>query len=146
MNEILSDVELKEIFFRTFGYQGTMNFTIYPTAWLRDLTLLDFGEDVYMGDGILLGTNQVNQDQEFIYTCTTSDTRTTGCGSVAQATWFEVDIPAGTDAFIEVEQLSGTRDLTVAAYSGGSCFIQLVVPKGGFPTILYIFRIPQGVR
>ncbi len=66
MNEILSEPELKELFFRTFGYTGNLNFTIYPSAWLRDLPLLDIGENAYLGDGILLGTNQVSRDQKHI--------------------------------------------------------------------------------
>ena len=70
MNCILSDAELKASFFRTFGYNGSLNFTIYPTAWLRDLPLLDIGENAYLADGILLGTNQVTPDQEWICTGT----------------------------------------------------------------------------
>ena len=30
--------------FRIFGYRGSMDFTIYPDTWIRDLPLLDFGE------------------------------------------------------------------------------------------------------
>ena len=63
---VFSDPALKESFFRTFGYTGQMNFTIYPSCWLRDIPLLDFGEGVYMGDGIVLGTNQVSVDQKII--------------------------------------------------------------------------------
>ena len=70
MNCILSDEALKERFFRTFGYNGFLNFTIYPTAWLRDLPLLDIGENAYLADGILLGTNQVTPDQQWICTGT----------------------------------------------------------------------------
>lgn len=66
MNIILTHSSLKELFFRTFGYKGKLNFTIYPALWLRDLAVLDFGDDVYMGDGILLGTNQVSPDQKSI--------------------------------------------------------------------------------
>lgn len=66
MNTILMDAELKELFFRTFGYRGNVNFTIYPNAWLRDLPLLDIGKNTYLADGILLGTNQVSTDQQFI--------------------------------------------------------------------------------
>lgn len=66
MNEILSDEEFKTLFFRTFGYEGNLQFTMYPNAWLRDLPLLNIGSDVYFGDGILLGTNQVSPDQRVI--------------------------------------------------------------------------------
>ena len=63
---VFSDGTLKESFFRTFGYTGQMDFTIYPSCWLRDIPLLDFGKGVYMGDGIVLGTNQVSVDQKSI--------------------------------------------------------------------------------
>ncbi len=64
LNVIFTDQELKTKFFRTFGYQGKVNFTIYPKCWLRDLPLLDIGDNVYLGDNILLGTNQVTPDQK----------------------------------------------------------------------------------
>lgn len=63
MNLILSSPALKERFFRTFGYRGALDFTIYPNAWLRDLPLLDIGSGAYLADGIVLGTNQVATDQ-----------------------------------------------------------------------------------
>ncbi|OJJ16060.1 hypothetical protein BKI52_35410 [marine bacterium AO1-C] len=66
LNIIFSDVKLKLLFFRTFGYKGKTNFTIYPNAWLRDFPMLDIGENVYLGDGILLGTNQVSVNQKFL--------------------------------------------------------------------------------
>jgi UDP-3-O-[3-hydroxymyristoyl] glucosamine N-acyltransferase len=64
LNVVFGEQELKEKFFRAFGYAGTVNFTIYPKCWLRDLPLLDIGENVYLGDNILLGTNQVTPDQK----------------------------------------------------------------------------------
>ncbi len=66
MNLILTDPALKMSFFRCFGYKGQMEFTIYPNAWIRDLPLLDIGKGAYLGDGIVLGTNQVSIDQKFI--------------------------------------------------------------------------------
>ena len=66
MNDILSDWYLKQLFFRTFGYKGSLDFTIYPNAWLRDLPLLDIGEGCYLADNILLGTNMVSHNQKFI--------------------------------------------------------------------------------
>lgn len=66
LNEIFSDASLKEHFFRTFGYQGALDFTIYPNCWLRDLPLLDIGSGTYLADGILLGTNQVSTDQKVL--------------------------------------------------------------------------------
>lgn len=64
LNVIFGDQAMKEKFFRAFGYRGKVNFTIYPKCWLRDLPLLDIGENVYLGDNILLGTNQVSPDQK----------------------------------------------------------------------------------
>ena len=66
LNEIFSDSELKEKFFRTFGYKGALDFTIYPNCWLRDLPMLDIGSGSYLADGILLGTNQVSTDQKVL--------------------------------------------------------------------------------
>ena len=64
-NEVLWDPELKERFFRVFGYRGNLDFTLYPDAWIRDLALPGFeiGKRVYLADGIVLGTNQVSPDQ-----------------------------------------------------------------------------------
>jgi NDP-sugar pyrophosphorylase family protein len=64
LNVVFGEQELKEKFFRAFGYNGKVKFTIYPKCWLRDLPLLDIGENVYLGDNILLGTNQVTPDQK----------------------------------------------------------------------------------
>lgn len=64
--EILATPDLKLLFFRTFGYKGSMNFTLYPDCWIKDLPLLEFGEKAYLADGVVLGTNQVSHDQEFI--------------------------------------------------------------------------------
>lgn len=66
LNILFSDLELKTKFFRTFGYRGQMDFTIYPNCWLRDLPMLDIGEGTYLADGILLGTNQVSIDQKVL--------------------------------------------------------------------------------
>ncbi|NNF36229.1 MAG: hypothetical protein HKN68_19150 [Saprospiraceae bacterium] len=66
LNVVFGDQELKEKFFRAFGYKGKVNFTIYPKCWLRDLPLLDIGENVYLGDNILLGSNQVSPDQKHL--------------------------------------------------------------------------------
>jgi len=67
-NEVLMDAHLKEQFFRTFGYKGNLEFTIYPKSWIRDLALegLSFGKNVYLADGIVLGTNQVSPSQKKI--------------------------------------------------------------------------------
>ena len=66
LNAIFLNAELKARFFRLFGYQGNLEFTIYPDCWIRDLTLLDIGRNVYLGDGICLGTNRISPDQSKI--------------------------------------------------------------------------------
>jgi len=63
---VFAEAELKTLFFRTFGYKGQTEFTVYPNAWLRDLPLLDLGQRCYLGDGIILGTNQVAVDQQYL--------------------------------------------------------------------------------
>ncbi len=70
LNFIFSDAETKFLFFRTFGYKGSIDFTIYPKCWLRDLPLLNIGKGTYLADGILFGTNQVTPDQQWICTGT----------------------------------------------------------------------------
>ena len=64
MNQIFSNQGLKSLFFQTFGYEKNVNFTIYPNTWLRDLPLLDIGENVYLGDHLILGTNRITPDQK----------------------------------------------------------------------------------
>lgn len=63
---VLSLPWLKTLFFRSFGYRGSTEFTIYPSCWIRDLPLLDIGERAYLADGIVLGSNQVSVDQQWI--------------------------------------------------------------------------------
>lgn len=48
---------LRRITFRLFGYQGQLNFTIYPDSWIRDLPLLDIGAGAYIANRATLGTN-----------------------------------------------------------------------------------------
>ena len=69
LNEVLWDPTLKEQFCRVFGYRGNLDFTIYPSAWIRDLALADYhiGKNVYLADGIVLGTNQVSPDQSKLH-------------------------------------------------------------------------------
>lgn len=66
LDAVLSVPWLKELFLRSFGYRGSTDFTIYPDCWIRDLPLLDIGERAYLADGIVLGSNQVSLDQEWL--------------------------------------------------------------------------------
>lgn len=45
--------------FRLFGYRGSMNFTVYPDTWIRDLPLLQLEDGVYVSNRATLGTNIV---------------------------------------------------------------------------------------
>jgi acetyltransferase-like isoleucine patch superfamily enzyme len=53
----LSAPQLKKLLFRLFGYRGTLNFTIYPDTWLRDLPLVTFGHGAYLSNRATIGTN-----------------------------------------------------------------------------------------
>lgn len=53
---------LKRLTFRLFGYRGSMDFTIYPDTWIRDLPLLDFGPGSYIANRATVGTNMALQD------------------------------------------------------------------------------------
>lgn len=59
---LLSCPPLKALMFRLFGYRGSLDFTIYPDSWIRDLRLLDFGPGTYVANRATLGTNQVRAD------------------------------------------------------------------------------------
>jgi carbonic anhydrase/acetyltransferase-like protein (isoleucine patch superfamily) len=48
---------LKWLVFRLFGYRGTMQFTIYPDTWIRDLPMLSFSPGAYVGNRACVGTN-----------------------------------------------------------------------------------------
>lgn len=51
---------LRRSLFEAFGYRGrSMDFTIYPDSWIRDLPLLDFDEGVYISNRATIGTNVV---------------------------------------------------------------------------------------
>ena len=50
---------LKKLTFRLFGYRGSMNFTVYPDTWIRELPLLQFEDGVYVSNRATLGTNIV---------------------------------------------------------------------------------------
>jgi acetyltransferase-like isoleucine patch superfamily enzyme len=53
----LSVPPLKWMIFRIFGYRGTLQFTIYPDTWIRDLPLLRFGKGAYLSNRATIGTN-----------------------------------------------------------------------------------------
>ena len=55
---------LKALMFRLFGYRGSLDFTVYPDTWIRDLPLLDFGKGVYVANRVTLGSNIVLRSGE----------------------------------------------------------------------------------
>lgn len=57
---------LKTLMFRLFGYKGSMDFTVYPDTWIRDLPLLDFGPGTYLANRATLGTNLVMQNGDIV--------------------------------------------------------------------------------
>jgi carbonic anhydrase/acetyltransferase-like protein (isoleucine patch superfamily) len=50
---------LKALTFRLFGYRGSLDFTIYPDTWVRDLPLHKFGDGAYLANRATLGSNIV---------------------------------------------------------------------------------------
>lgn len=54
---ILSVPVLKTGLFRLFGYRGSMDFTIYPDTWIRDLPVLSIGKGAYLANRATIGTN-----------------------------------------------------------------------------------------
>jgi len=53
----LSIPPLKTLLFRLFGYRGRMNFTTYPDTWIRDIALLQLGNNAYLSNRATMGTN-----------------------------------------------------------------------------------------
>lgn len=56
---MLSVPPLRKLLFRLFGYRGSMDFTIYPDTWIRDLPLLDFGAGCYLSNKATIGSNMI---------------------------------------------------------------------------------------
>ena len=64
---------------RLFGYKGSLDVTIYPDAWLRDLPLLDLSPGAYVANRATMGTNMVRPDGTILV-----DRITVGAGAVAE--------------------------------------------------------------
>jgi UDP-3-O-[3-hydroxymyristoyl] glucosamine N-acyltransferase len=54
---ILAIPVLRRMVWRLFGYRGSLDFTIYPDTWVRDLPLLDIGAGAYIANRATLGSN-----------------------------------------------------------------------------------------
>ena len=48
---------LKRATFRLFGYRGSLEITVYPDTWIRDLPLLELGRGAYLSNKATIGTN-----------------------------------------------------------------------------------------
>ncbi len=59
---VLTLPALKWLTFRAFGYKGSMQFTIYPDTWIRDLPLLNFEPGAYIANRATIGTNLALSD------------------------------------------------------------------------------------
>lgn len=53
---------LKWLTFRLFGYRGSLDVTLYPDTWLRDLPLLRVAEGAYLSNRCTIGTNMCLHD------------------------------------------------------------------------------------
>jgi carbonic anhydrase/acetyltransferase-like protein (isoleucine patch superfamily) len=63
---VLSVPLLKHIVLRLFGYRGSLDVTLYPDTWIRDLPLLDISEGVYPSNKATIGTNMCLTDGSII--------------------------------------------------------------------------------
>jgi carbonic anhydrase/acetyltransferase-like protein (isoleucine patch superfamily) len=54
---VLTIAPLKKYVFRLFGYQGEVDFVVYPDTWLRDLPVLKVGKQSYLSNKSSIATN-----------------------------------------------------------------------------------------
>jgi acetyltransferase-like isoleucine patch superfamily enzyme len=54
---ILAVPLLKRVIFRLFGYRGSLDITLYPDTWLRDLPILEISAGAYLSNRATIGTN-----------------------------------------------------------------------------------------
>jgi len=57
---VLAVRPLRAFVLRGFGYRGSIDVTLYPDTWVRDLPLLDLAPGVYVSNRATLGTNVVD--------------------------------------------------------------------------------------
>lgn len=62
----LSIPALKKLMFRLFGFSGSIDITVFPDTWLRDLPLLNIGHGAYLANRATLGTNMCLNDGSII--------------------------------------------------------------------------------
>jgi len=54
---IISIPLLRTMVFRLFGYKASMDITVYPDTWIRDLPLLKFSPGTYLSNRATIGSN-----------------------------------------------------------------------------------------
>jgi carbonic anhydrase/acetyltransferase-like protein (isoleucine patch superfamily) len=54
---ILAIPLFRKIVFRLFGYRGSMDITLYPDTWIRDLPILKLSPKTYLSNKSTIGTN-----------------------------------------------------------------------------------------
>ena len=54
---VLAVPALKRLTLRLFGYRGSLEVTMYPDTWVRDLPLLEIGKGAYLSNRATIGTN-----------------------------------------------------------------------------------------
>jgi UDP-3-O-[3-hydroxymyristoyl] glucosamine N-acyltransferase len=52
----------RTLLFRLFGYKGSVDITVYPDSWIRDLPLLQISDKVYISNRATIGTNMCLTD------------------------------------------------------------------------------------
>lgn len=57
LSAILAVPTLKRILLRLYGYQGDLDFVVYPDTWIRDLPMLKIGRGSYLANRSSVGSN-----------------------------------------------------------------------------------------
>lgn len=63
---VLALAPLKRLVFRLFGYRGSLQISLYPDTWIRDLPLLQIGEGAYLSNKATIGTNMCLMNGDII--------------------------------------------------------------------------------
>ncbi len=63
---LLKYIPEMRVMFRLFGFSGSIDITVFPDTWLRDLPLLNIGHGAYLANRATLGTNMCLNDGSII--------------------------------------------------------------------------------
>lgn len=100
---ILNISLFKTIVFRLFGYRGSLNITIYPDCWIRDLPLLRLEDRAYIANKCTLGTN-VNMQNGYIMVGNVTVKRGSMIGHLAK---FGIGASIGENSEFGIECITG---------------------------------------